>query len=120
MLCQHERAYGKNLRLVDWSIYLQSLRKKPRALCNTDFYQSLPEKWQIYLQDSPDPDRVLEYLQSLMNSSKVQYASGLAALLENHDETLFNSIMAAPVTLPSYSPDLSVYSQLLTVGGETA
>jgi hypothetical protein len=118
LLCQHERAYGSNIRLIDWSIYLQSLRNKPRAIYNTDFYQTLPVQWQKYLKNTPDLDKVLAYLESLIKSSNVQYASGIAALLDNHHTTLVDSIMTMPVTLPQYCPDLTVYSRLLTGGGD--
>ncbi|MCK4261203.1 MAG: IS21 family transposase [Halanaerobiales bacterium] len=124
LICKHTRVYGTNVRKVDWSIYLSTLRKKPRALYNTDFYQALPQRWQTFLGESSEPENILANLEDLIKRNKLQYATDIATLLEYYDCEFLNNTAEVNqnelLSLPAYQPDLSVYNKLLMGGGGMA
>lgn len=122
-VCKHIRVYGSNIRKVDWSLYLSTLRKKPRALQNTDFYQALPIQWQNLLEESLEPEKILADVEYMLKLNKVQYAPDIANFLEYYDYDLLSNVVEANpkdyLLLPTYNPDLSTYDRLLG-GGDRA
>lgn len=119
-ICKHTRVYRTNIRKIDWSMYLPVLRKKPRALYNTDFYQALPKQWQNLLEESSEPEQILADIEKLLKRNNVQYATDIASFLEYYDGNFLSSTAEIKpndcLPLPAYHPDLSIYDRLLDRG----
>ena len=131
------RCYGKRQEIFDWTQYVSTLCKKPRALENTRFFKQFPDLWKEYLIKTNGKERksALQLLEDIIYDGNVELCDDTLLLAKENGRTDADSLRQcyymiskreyrpAPLTLGSspvmnYDPNLSVYDELM--GGESA
>lgn len=51
------RSYKQNDEVYDWTQYVSTLCKKPRAIESTRFFHQMPQQWQTYLVSTQGKER---------------------------------------------------------------
>ena len=129
------RCYGKRQEIFDWTQYVSTLCKKPRALENTRFFKQFPDLWKEYLIKTNGKERksALQLLEDIIYDGNVELCDDTLLLAKENGRTDADSLRQcyymiskreyrpAPLTLESspvmnYDPNLSVYDELM--GGE--
>ncbi len=130
-----KRSYGKNQEIYDWTQYISTLCKKPRALENTRFFSKLPDMWREHLAKTFGQERksALQLLEEIVSDGNTALCNDTIQLALENGRTDTDSLRqcyymisrreyrpvplkldAAPVMV--YDPNLSVYDSL--TGGE--
>lgn len=136
LVARFKRSYKKNDEIYDWTQYVSTLCKKPRAVENARFFRQFPALWQEHLRSIRGTERknALQLLEEIVqdgNASLCEDALELAgengrtdadsirqcyymiARKEFHPEPL-SLLESSPVL--NYRPNLSAYDGLM--GGE--
>ena len=139
--CDHQpvgsfrRCYGHKQEIFDWTLYVSTLCKKPRALENTRFFSKLPDMWREHLAKTSGQERksALQLLEEIVSDGNIALYNDTIQLALENGRTDTDSLRqcyymisrreyrpvplkldAAPVMV--YDPNLSVYDSL--TGGE--
>ena len=132
-----KRSYKRNEEIYDWTQYLSTLCKKPRAVENARFFRQFPVRWQEHLRKTQGIERknALQLLSEIVQDGNASLCTDALELASDNGRTDVDSIRQCyymlakkefrpePLTLPSspptlnYSPNLSVYDSLM--GGES-
>ena len=129
------RSYKQNDEIYDWTQYVSTLCKKPRAMENTRFFHQMPQQWQTYLASTQGKERknALQLLSEIVNDGNVDLCDDALELAAQNGRTDTDSLrqcyyMVAkkeyrpdPLQLTSgpmlnYDPNLSIYDGLM--GGD--
>ena len=129
------RSYKQNDEIYDWTQYVSTLCKKPRAMENTRFFHQMPQQWQTYLASTQGKERknALQLLSEIVNDGNADLCDDALELAAQNGRTDTDSLrqcyyMVAkkeyrpdPLQLTSgpmlnYNPDLSIYDGLM--GGD--
>ena len=129
------RCYGKKQEIFDWTLYVSTLCKKPRALENTRFFHQFPDLWKDYLIKTNGKERksALQLLEEIVSDGNVGLCDDTLLLAKENGRTDADSLRQCyymiskrelrptPLALESppvmnYNPNLSVYDGLM--GGE--
>ncbi len=131
-----KRSYKTNDEVYDWTQYVSTLCKKPRAMEHTRFFHQMPQQWQSYLVSTQGKERkgALQLLSEIVNDGNASLCNDALELAASNGRTDTDSLrqcyyMVAkkeyrpePLKLSSsaptlnYNPNLSVYDGLM--GGE--
>ncbi len=130
-----QRSYKQGDEVYDWTQYVSTLCKKPRAMESTKAFRRMPQQWQTYLSSTQGKERksALQLLSEIVsdgNASLCEDALELAAMNGRTDTDSLRQCyyMVAkkeyrpdPLRLTSspmlnYNPNLSVYDGLM--GGD--
>ena len=139
--CDHQpvgsftRCYGKKQEIFDWTLYVSTLCKKPRALEHTRFFNQFPDLWRDYLTKTAGKERksALQLLEEIVSDGNAELCDDTLLLAKENGRTDADSLRQCyymiskreyrpiPLNLDSspvmnYSPNLSVYDGLM--GGE--
>ena len=129
------RSYKQNDEIYDWTQYVATLCKKPRATENTRFFHQMPQQWQTYLDSTQGKERknALQLLSEIVNDGNADLCDDALELAAQNGRTDTDSLrqcyyMVAkkeyrpdPLQLTSgsmlnYNPNLSIYDGL--IGGD--
>ena len=129
------RCYGKKQEIFDWTLYVSTLCKKPRAMENTRFFHQFPDLWKDYLIKTNGKERksALQLLEEIVSDGNVGLCDDTLLLARENGRTDADSLRQCyymiskreyrptPLALESppvmnYNPNLSVYDGLM--GGE--
>lgn len=129
------RSYKQNDEIYDWTQYVATLCKKPRAMENTRFFHQMPQQWQTYLASTQGKERknALQLLSEIVNDGNANLCDDALELAAQNGRTDTDSLrqcyyMVAkkeyrpdPLQLTSgpmlnYNPNLSIYDGLM--GGD--
>ena len=129
------RSYKQNDEIYDWTQYVATLCKKPRAMENTRFFHQMPQQWQTYLDSTQGKERknALQLLSEIVNDGNADLCDDALELAAQNGRTDTDSLrqcyyMVAkkeyrpdPLQLTSgpmlnYNPNLSIYDGL--IGGD--
>ena len=129
------RSYKQNDEIYDWTQYVSTLCKKPRAMENTRFFHQMPQQWQTYLASTQGKERknALQLLSEIVNDGNADLCDDALELAAQNGRTDTDSLrqcyyMVAkkeyrpdPLQLTSgpmlnYNPNLSIYDGLM--GGD--
>lgn len=129
------RSYKQNDEIYDWTQYVATLCKKPRAMENTRFFHQMPQQWQTYLASTQGKERknALQLLSEIVNDGNADLCDDALELAAQNGRTDTDSLrqcyyMVAkkeyrpdPLQLTSgpmlnYNPNLSIYDGLM--GGD--
>ena len=121
--------------IFDWTLYVSTLCKKPRALENTRFFHQFPDLWKDYLIKTNGKERksALQLLEEIVSDGNVELCDDTLLLAKENGRTDADSLRQCyymiskrelrptPLALESppvmnYNPNLSVYDGLM--GGE--
>ena len=126
------RSYKQNDEIYDWTQYVATLCKKPRAMENTRFFHQMPQQWQTYLASTQGKERknALQLLSEIVNDGNADLCDDALELAAQNGRTDTDSLrqcyyMVAkkeyrpdPLQLTSgpmlnYNPNLSIYDGLM-------
>ena len=130
------RSYRKNDELYDWTQYVSTLCKKPRAVENARFFHQFPQQWQDFLLQSQGAERknALLLLDEMIRDGNASLCVDALELAGENGRTDADSIRQCyymiarkefrpnPLNLLNdtpvlnYSPNLSAYDGLM--GGD--
>ena len=129
------RSYKQNDEIYDWTQYVSTLCKKPRAMENTRFFHQMPQQWQTYLASTQGKERknALQLLSEIVNDGNADLCDDALELAAQNGRTDTDSLrqcyyMVAkkeyrpdPLQFTSgpmlnYNPNLSIYDGLM--GGD--
>ena len=133
---QFRRSYGRNREIYDWTQYVATLCKKPRAVESARFFKKFPEQWQQHLRSIQGTERknALQLLDEIIRDGNASLCVDALELAGENGRTDADSIrqcyymiarkeshpqplMLLPDTpVLHYDPNLSAYDGL--VGGE--
>ena len=139
--CDHQsvgsfrRCYGHRQEIFDWTLYVSTLCKKPRALENTRFFSKLPDMWREHLAKTPGQERksALQLLEEIVSDGNTALCNDTIQLAIENGCTDTDSLRQCyymiakreyrPMPLHidtgpvmNYNPNFSVYDSL--TGGE--
>lgn len=132
MIGEYERSYDTNREIMNWTLYVRTLCRKPGSVEHTRFFRYIPEKWKVYLERTHGRERknALELLQEIVSDGNAPLCSEAIELAEENGQADADSIRQcyymisrkenrpAPLTLSektpelNYDPNLSVYDEL--------
>ncbi len=129
------RSYKTNEEIYDWTQYVSTLCRKPRAMESTRVFRQMPQQWQDYLSSIQGKERksALQLLSEIINDGNASLCDDALELAVMNGRTDIDSLRqcyylvakkeyrpdplnltAAPML--NYDPNLSVYDGLM--GGE--
>ncbi len=135
-VAKFKRSYKTNDEIYDWTQYVSTLYRKPRAIEQTRFFKQIPSGWRDYLTSTQGDERksALKLLGEIVNDGNASLCDDALELALANGRTDSDSvrqcyymvakkeyrpdplkISAAPVL--NYNPNLSVYDGLM--GGES-
>lgn len=140
--CDHQlvgrfrRSYRKRDEIYDWTQYVSTLCRKPRAVEHARFFQKFPTLWQEHLRRTQGVERrnALQLLNEMIRDGNASLCSDALELAAEHGRTDVDSIRQCyymiarkefhpqPLSLRNsspvldYRPDLSAYDGLM--GGD--
>ncbi len=133
---QFMRSYKKNDEIYDWTQYVSTLCKKPRAVENARFFKQFPNLWQEHLRHTQGTERknALQLLDEIVRDGNASLCEDALELARENGRTDADSIRQCyymiarkesypePLTLLNstpvlnYRPNLSAYDGLM--GGD--
>ena len=133
---QFKRSYKKNEEIFDWTQYVSTLCKKPRAVESARFFKQFPKQWQDHLRNTQGTERknALQLLDEIVRDGNASLCVDALELAGENGRTDADSIRQCyymiarkefhpePLTLLSsapvlnYRPNLSAYDGLM--GGD--
>lgn len=136
MIAHFARSYKKNDEIYDWTQYVSTLCKKPRAVENARFFKQFPNLWQEHLRRTQGTERksALQLLNEIVRDGNASLCEEALELAGENGRTDADSIRQCyymiarkefhpePLTLLTnspvlnYRPNLSVYDGLM--GGD--
>ena len=130
-----KRCYGHKQEIFDWTLYVSTLCKKPRAVEHTRFFKQFPDLWKDYLIQTTGKERksALQLLEEIVSDGNAGLCDDTMLLAKENGRTDADSLRQCyymiakreyrptPLILTSapvmnYNPNLSAYDGLM--GGE--
>ena len=135
-IAHFKRSYRKNDEIYDWTQYVSTLCKKPRAVENARFFNQFPNLWQEHLRGTQGTERknALQLLDEIVREGNASLCEDALELARENGRIDADSIRQCyymisrkefhpePLTLLNstpvlnYRPNLSAYDGLM--GGE--
>lgn len=77
----HNRLFGKSQKSINWTPFLDIIAKRPRALKYVEFYSSLPENWQNYLEtlETKDQKEAISFIKKCILEENIDFAKQILA-----------------------------------------
>lgn len=136
LVAHFRRSYKKNDEIYDWTQYVSTLCKKPRAVEDARFFKQFPELWQKHLRHTQGTERkdALQLLDEIVRDGNASLCEDALELASENGRTDADSVRQCyymiarkefhpkPLTLLNnapvldYKPNLSVYDNLM--GGD--
>lgn len=136
LIARFRRSYKKNDEIYDWTQYVSTLCKKPRAVENARFFRQFPALWQQHLRCAQGAERkhALRLLKEIVRDGNASLSDQVLELARKHGRTDADSVRQCyyilakqefnpkPLTLVcdapvlNYQPNLSAYDGLM--GGD--
>ena len=93
-IAHFKRSYGKNEELYDWTQYVSTLCKKPRAVENARFFKQFPELWQEHLRGAQGAERknALQLLDEIVRDGNAALCDDALELAGENGRTDADSI----------------------------
>ena len=135
LIAQFRRSYGARQEIYDWTQYVSVLVRKPGAVEHTRFFQSIPEQWRFFLENSRGKERksALRLLEEMVKDGNAALCDDALQLAMENGRADADSVRQcyyliakkeyrpAPMVLRdspvmNYNPNLTAYDSL--TGGE--
>lgn len=131
-IAEYNRSYGRDEEIYDWTKYIFTLYRKPRALEQTRFFECFPPVWKEHLRNTEGKDRkdALGLLGEIVNDGNADICDDILSLARDNGTTDIDSLrqcyyllmkkenrpeplqLSTETPLLNYSPDLSAYDGL--------